>query len=652
MRKIAEMTRPVSLETPTELVEIDNLKVSLKRGGTHVDALLGVSLSIRTSEIMAVVGESGSGKSVLAMSLLGLLPKSSSPTTSGTINVLGNDMSKVTSKQLSELRKHHLGAIFQDPMTSLNPSMRIGDQLLEATGDRSRSLQILTDVHISNPELLLTKYPFQLSGGQRQRVMIAMALAKRPSLIVADEATTALDVTVQAQILRLIKDLRDNTGTGFFFITHDLGVASEIADTIAVLYSGRILEKGPAGDILDNPQHPYTKGLLKSRLTMNHQRRQRFASNFKEQVQPATNNGCPLTQRCDTAQDICSTVFPLPTYNADDWWFFCHGPQHIDTNQTDLIDLTQVERFNNAHQEEVLNISHLSKVFPSKARFSNTGFTALADINMQLKQSEVIAVVGESGSGKTTLLRVVGGLEKASSGHVHYHGTKSPKFIFQDSGSSLTPWMSVRAILLEALRKENLTKAEATARVLDVLDSVGLSHSVLRSKTAALSGGQKQRVAIARSVISPPPILLCDEPTSALDASLVANTLNLLVNLTSSLKMAMIFVTHDLAVARYIGDRIIVMLQGNIVEEGPAELVCDLPLHPYTKLLMASLPGAGNSLEALDIDTYGTYPFTGCPFQARCPQATELCKAEMPPKVSFGATRQVRCHHLQKEVRK
>ncbi|CAG4911358.1 ABC transporter ATP-binding protein [Acidithrix sp. C25] len=634
-----------------EIASVVGLNVWLRRARQESHILKDVDLKIGKGEIVALVGESGSGKSVLGMTLLGLLPKSSRPRIEGEVSILGSKITSISQKELQGLRRHSLSAIFQDPMSSLNPSMKIASQMKEVTKELDRALFALRQVAIKEPESVLGRYPFELSGGQRQRVMIAMALAKEPALIVADEPTTALDVSVQAQILYLIKQLRADFGTGFLFVTHDLGVAAEIADTVVVLLAGRVLEKGPTKEILSFPAHPYTKELIASRLTMDQDQSLRLRTNPKDQFAGFSSDGCPYVNRCENALDLCLVEFPGVSMVQDNWTIACHNPSP--SPKAVAVEIKTMERRSDLdlNKKVVLEAIAIEKSFQS--RTNRSGFRqVLTNVDLTLHQGEVVSLVGESGSGKSTFLRILAGLEKESSGTIIRHDDTMPKMVFQDSGSSLTPWLSVRELLKEALSSKTLSKAEIAKEVEDVAAKVDLSTQVLNSRAASLSGGQRQRVAIARCVISPPSVLLCDEPTSALDASLVAGALNLLLSLSESLEMAMVFVTHDLAVARYVSSRIMVMLGGRVVESGDSNEVCSNPLHPYTRMLLDSLPGErrGNSpQEALgrqpDISGVDNeLSAVGCAFANRCPNAIEICRTTTPVATYISSNRYAACH--------
>lgn len=506
------------IEAP--VAQVDDLCLSLVRNGRRSEVLRHVSLSIAPGEILGLVGESGSGKSVLALALLGLLPQSSQPEADGTVSVTGVDMLRADPADLRRVRRESLGAVFQDPMTSLNPTMRIGRQIGEATGDDAESARLLTTVGVRDAALRLRVFPHELSGGLRQRVMAAIAVAGRPRLIIADEPTTALDVTVQAQLLDLLRELRDDFGCSVLLITHDLGVADQIADRLAVLYRGDLVEVGPAAEVVRHPQHDYTRSLLASRLSLGTPRDARFGG--------ATEPAAPAVRVRGLQREF-----------------------RLGRGRT---------------------------------------LTALAGVDLDVAAGEALAIVGESGSGKSTLLRIVAGLESATGGTVELGGTGGAQMVFQDAGSSLTPWLSVAETLGERLRRERLGRPEVRRRIEEALAAVGLPPEVATARPAELSGGQRQRVALARATMVPPAVLLCDEPTSALDASLAKSVLALIRDLRARLGMTVLFVTHDLAVARLMGDRIAVMQEGRVVELGDAEQVIAAPREAYTRTLLAAVP--------------------------------------------------------------
>jgi len=597
--------------------------------------LRGVSLAIAPGEILGLVGESGSGKSVLGFTLLGLLPKHAK--IDGTVCVTGADMVNGEPKALRKVRRLDLGAVFQDPMTSLNPTMRIGHQVTEAAGSSDEALRLLTAVGIPDPKRRMRAFPHELSGGLRQRVMIAMAVAGNPELIVADEPTTALDVTVQAQVLRLLRRLRDEIGCSIVLITHDLGVAAQISDRIAVLYAGRIAEIGPTADVLGMPAHPYTHGLLRSRLTLDTARDRKLAALAGSVPSPtAPLPGCAFVPRCALATDDCDRTSPNPIAVAPDRVSACIRPLDDVAGELGFASTNIAEPFaaadsGNEDQPPSVVCKNVTKTFTVARRWLDRSehhgkLHALRGVSLRVGHGESLALVGESGSGKSTLLRVIAGLENPSSGSVDLADSRGPQMVFQDAGASLTPWLSVGELIDERLRGNSMSRAQRRDAVVEVLMRVGLPAEVAKSRAGQLSGGQRQRVSLARATVVPPSVLLCDEPTSALDVSLAASVLNLIGDLRRSLDMSVVFVTHDLSVARVVADRIAVMYLGRIVEIGPAEQVIGEPAHPYTKALVDSVPDVGRESRVLAGEPASPLsPPDGCAFHPRCPISIDAC---------------------------
>lgn len=619
---------------------VADLHVTFSRNGRDIHALRGVSLAIAPGEILGLVGESGSGKSVLGFSLLGLLTEHAR--SRGAVRVAGYDMVKgmagFKADALRKVRRLDLGAVFQDPMTSLNPTMRIGRQVMEAAGSEEEALRLLTAVGIPEPARRLRSYPHELSGGLRQRVMIAIAIAGDPELIIADEPTTALDVTVQAQVLRLLQRLRDEIGCSIVLITHDLGVAAQIADRIAVLYAGRIAEIGPTAELLGNPAHPYTHGLLRSRLTLDTARDRRLAALPGSVPSPVTPlPGCAFEPRCALSTEDCGKKPPDPIAVGTDRVSACILPMAQVAAELGAASTTTDEPFPARPGDErpehppAVEMHDVSKTFSVARRWldrSDSGgkLHALRGVSLRVEHGESVALVGESGSGKSTLLRIIAGLEKATTGDVRLRDGNRPQMVFQDAGASLTPWLSVGELIGECLRAVGMSRADRGAAVAAVLERVGLSADMAKSRAAQLSGGQRQRVALARATVVPPSVLLCDEPTSALDVSLAAAVLNLIGDLRRSLDMSVVFVTHDLSVARVIADRIAVMYLGRIVELGPAEQVIGAPAHPYTRALVGSIPDLGRESRILPGEPASPLsPPAGCAFHPRCPISVDAC---------------------------
>jgi peptide/nickel transport system ATP-binding protein len=622
----------VSSSNPEAVATVAGLHVTFQRNGREVHALRGVSLTVRRGEILGLVGESGSGKSVLGFGMLGLLPASAR--IDGSISVAGSDMVHGDPKALRRVRRLDLGAVFQDPMTSLNPTMRIGKQVAEAAGSADEALRLLTAVGIPDPARRMRAYPHELSGGLRQRVMIAIAIAGSPDLIIADEPTTALDVTVQAQVLKLLQRLRDEIGCSIVFITHDLGVAAQISDRIAVLYAGRIAEVGPAAEVLGSPAHPYTRGLLRSRLTLETARGRRLAAMPGSVPSPLTPlPGCAFSPRCDQATADCETSSPEPTSVGPGRVSACLlTPEQLGNTPVAEVDAgpesvaAQSISPAAADQPAAVTVTDVTKTFTVAPRGR---LQALRGVTLSVGHGESVALVGESGSGKSTLLRVIAGLEKATTGTVEVAGEQRPQMVFQDAGASLTPWLSVGELIAERLHGKKLSRAARRAAVIEVLGRVGLPAEVAKSRAGQLSGGQRQRVSLARATVVPPAVLLCDEPTSALDVSLAASVLNLIGDLRRGLDMSVVFVTHDLSVARVVADRIAVMYLGRIVEIGPAEQVIGNPTHPYTRALVDAIPDLGRESRVLPGEPASPLsPPTGCAFHPRCPIAVDACSGD------------------------
>ena len=570
---------------------MSDLRVTFERRGRPVHALRGVSLRIEPGEIVGLVGESGSGKTVLSLSLLGLLRGEPAPKVSGTARVMGVDMVSAPAAQRRRLLNTQLGAVFQNPMTSLNPTMTVGRQLLESSGSTGESVRLLEAVGVPNPQERLDSYPHEFSGGQLQRIMIAMAIAGNPSLVVADEPSTALDVTVQMQILELLASLRDHLGCSFLLVTHDLGVASEIADRIAVLYAGKLLESRGSQAMLTEPAHPYSIGLLQSRLSLSSSRERPLISLPGEPPDPRLPpSGCPFAPRCELRIDDCEARMPELVELTGGGLSACIRLQEAATYRAEF-EPPPPWAEGAVSEDAVVRLDGVTKTFKKRKGWSHQEVQALRGISLEVRRGEAIALVGESGCGKSTLLRVVAGLLENDDGELALAEDLDPQMVFQDALASLTPWLSVRELVGERLRGRGMSKTEVRRLVTDALQRVGLTEELMTAKPRQLSGGQAQRVALARAIVAPPGLLLADEPTSALDVSLGAVVLNLIGQLRRELSLTVMFVTHDLAAARVVADRIAVIQSGEIVEIGQAGEVISAPQHAYTKTLLASVPG-------------------------------------------------------------
>jgi peptide/nickel transport system ATP-binding protein len=622
------------------VARVRDLRVTFPGG---VQALRSISFDIRRGEILGLVGESGSGKSAIGLSLLGLLPTTAR--IQGEASVAGTDMVRADGDMRRATRRRHLGAVFQDPMTSLNPTMRIGAQVAESIGRSARAdevIELLTRAGVPEAERRLRQYPHELSGGLRQRVMIAMAIAGSPSLVIADEPTTALDVTVQAQVLRLLASMRDETHAAFLLITHDLAAAAAVADRIAVVYAGRLVEIGSTDDILRRSDHPYTRGLLDVRLTRTSPR-DRPLDNLPGEPPDARRPppGCAFAPRCALAADACTAELPTAVPAHHGGLVACVRPGQWTTSDVALETWPAEAHASERFAQEALVLNGVHKTF--NVRGSRGHLRAVRGVTLTVPPHSSVALVGESGCGKSTLLRITAGLMQPDAGSVSWEGSTRPQMVFQDAGASLTPWLTIGDLFEERLSLEKVPRARRAEVISQTLARVGLPPDVLHRRPRQLSGGQRQRVAIARAIIVTPSLLLCDEPISALDVSLAGQVLNLLGGLRRQLGMAMLFITHDLAAARVIADEIAVMYRGVIVERGPADDVITRPLHPYTQSLIDSLPDSASALQRRDVEPPMDDQGGGCLFRTRCPLAQASCAAHEPLLLHVRDARHVAC---------
>jgi peptide/nickel transport system ATP-binding protein len=587
---------------------VRDLEVTFPGG---VRALRGVSLTVAPGEILGVVGESGSGKSVLGLTMLGLLGDDAA--LAGESWLGDTEMVAANPDERRAARRRYAGAVFQDPNTSLNPTAKVGHQVVEAADPDADAATMLRRAGIPEPETRVNQYPYELSGGLRQRAMIAMAIARSPSLIVLDEPTTALDLLLQAEILRLFSSLREELQASMLFITHDLVVASLIADRVAVLYGGRVAELGDARQVLRRPSHPYTAALLTSRLSLHTPLEGELPTLPGEPPDPRMHApGCPFAPRCGYAKPRCGAglpeLEPSPSHSGEDACFRAaeiaeqlemavpdadepEAKAPVATNGVSARPTSARVVADGAEPAEphAIEVIGVSKAFGkgSKRRLAVDG------VSLTVPDGASLALVGASGCGKTTMLRMIVGLEQPDDGKIKIGPGGRPQLVFQDAGASLTPWLTVGDHLAERLTVAGVPSAQRAERIRETLSMVGLPADVAASRPGRLSGGQRQRVALARAVVECPPLLACDEPTSALDVSLAATVINLLRRLRGELGLSILFVTHDLAVARAIADDVAVMQDGKIIEQGSAEDVLHHPKHEYTRKLVAAVPDMG-----------------------------------------------------------
>ena len=668
----------------TPLLQIKDLHTDIEIRSGVVRALSGVDLHVNPGETLGIVGESGSGKTMTALSLMGLLPQGGK-VSSGSIILDGQDLTQLPLKEKRKLRGTKVGMIFQDPLTSLNPTMKIGLQVCEPLRVHEglskkealeRAVEILKRLGMPRPEVVINNYPHQLSGGMRQRVMIAMALVCKPRILIADEPTTALDVTTQMQILDLIDELRDEYKMGVILITHDLGVVAGHTDRVAVMYAGRIVETAPTKTLFTEPKHRYTSSLMAALPE------RALAAGTKlfsiPGAPPSLTNlpvGCRFAARCLWATDECRAGYP-DLRGDETHTFSCFHPVQegdespavlqgkLDSNKTD----GAAENVPQISHETLLDVKEASREYES----ARSGFfkrekgvvSAVDRVSITVKKGETYGLVGESGCGKSTVGRLIAGLEPPSGGAIELDGRdlatlkgrdavrihRDVQMMFQDSYAAMDPRMRIDQILAEPMSIQKTGNARQIAeRIMEILEQVGLTEEILDRYPHEFSGGQLQRIGFARSLTLAPDLIVADEPVSALDVSVQAQVLNLMKDLQQELGLSYLFISHDLAVVQYMADRIGVMYLGRIVEEGPASEVVKNPKHPYTKALIDSIPVPDpefkhdeNAIKLTGEPPSAVNPPEGCRFRPRCPFAGEECKVQ--PMLT-DETHRVACHH-------
>ena len=668
----------------TPLLQIKDLHTDIEIRNGVVRALSGVDLHVNPGETLGIVGESGSGKTMTALSLMGLLPQGGK-VSSGSIILDGQDLTQLPLKEKRKLRGTKVGMIFQDPLTSLNPTMKIGLQVCEPLRVHEklskkealeRAVEILKRVGMPRPEVVINNYPHQLSGGMRQRVMIAMALVCKPRILIADEPTTALDVTTQMQILDLIDELRDEYKMGVILITHDLGVVAGHTDRVAVMYAGRIVETAPTKTLFTEPKHRYTSSLM---AALPERALEAGTKLFSiPGAPPSLTNlpvGCRFAARCLWATDECRAGYP-DLSGDDSHTFSCFHPvQEGDESPAILqakLDSTSAEGAASdvpqISNEVLLDVKEASREYESAGSGffkRNKGVVSAVDrVSITVKKGETYGLVGESGCGKSTVGRLIAGLEPPSGGAIELDGRdlatlkgrdavrihRDVQMMFQDSYAAMDPRMRIDQILAEPMSIQKTGNARQIAeRIMEILEQVGLTEEVLDRYPHEFSGGQLQRIGFARSLTLAPDLIVADEPVSALDVSVQAQVLNLMKDLQQELGLSYLFISHDLAVVQYMADRIGVMYLGRIVEEGPAHEVVKNPKHPYTKALIDSIPVPDpefkhdeSAIKLTGEPPSAVNPPEGCRFRPRCPFAGEECKVQ--PMLT-DETHRVACHH-------
>ena len=671
----------------SNLVDIKDLTVGYHtKYGKLVHVLRNVSLQIERGETLGLVGESGCGKSTLGQAMMGFL-RSGSKILGGKVVYDDIDMFSLTPKELERLRGTRIALIPQNAGQSLTPTLRCGKQIEEAlelnaniTGNaaKERVIELFSQVRLPSPEEMAVRYPHELSGGQQQRVAVAMALAGEPDMLVLDEPTTGLDVTTQAHILELLRDIVKDSNTAMMYISHDLGVIARVSDRVAVMYAGEVVEDANANTIFKSPAHPYARGLQESipRLTM-----AGIPKSMPGQPPlPGTLPGCSFAPRCSFATELCSESPPdllalktITKYSTDDAHLVrCHHAEQViahdfaDELKDTYQELEKPELTEEAITLTGVDISYYRAGLLDKLTSKAPPPSTVAGVNLTVMRGETVALVGESGSGKSTIVRAISGLLPSQDGSIAFENfdlttdvderpmelRKRIQMIFQNPDASLNPRQSVSQILDQPLMLyfPDMSADDRTARKHELLDRVRLGHRYLTRYPGQMSGGEKQRVAVARAFAAEPDVVLCDEVTSALDVSVQAAVLDLLADLQKEHNTTYIFITHDLAVVRAFADRVAVLYQGRLCEVGSVDAIYSPPFHPYSETLLGAAlePDPDMAPKLIGGDTPESRPpAKGCPFQRRCPvRVGDICDNEMPPWSSPEGAKdhEIRCH--------
>jgi peptide/nickel transport system ATP-binding protein len=671
------------------ILAIEDLTVAYRMRGGEVEALQHVTLALRRGETLGIVGESGCGKSTLGWSIVNFLG-ANGYVKAGSIRFEGAELVGGSEAELRKLRGNRIAMVFQDPMQALNPSLRLGEQMRETlvyhqklsnTAADARCIAMLERVHMPDPRRVLQRYPHQISGGQQQRVVIAMALLNDPALLILDEPTTALDVTVEATVLDLIAELRVSLDTSLIFISHNLGVIARTCDRVAVMYAGEVVEQAPVARIFAAPRHPYTQGLLRCVPRLGASKSSSVLYPIPGQV-PAPNRrppGCLFAPRCQYAQARCTAERPALRQLGDGTGVKCHFAEEIDPAAwrppagVELPALPAV-----GEQEVVLDGRDVKKHYrlPGRTVASLFGLgkkeyvRAVEDVSFSARRGTTLGIVGESGSGKSTLVRSIIGLESIDGGKMEFMGIdirgdlsqrtvatiRELQMVFQNPDSTMNPAYTVGQQIGRPLQRFKVVPDRAVRdEVIHLLEAVRLNADYYPRFPRQLSGGEKQRVGIARALASRPDLILCDEPVSALDVSVQAAVLNLLLEIQQRNHTTMVFIAHDLSVVRFLADQVAVMYLGQIVESGPVDAIYAPPYHPYTEALLSAVPVPDPTVAPSRIRLEGTAPSAvnpppGCRFHTRCPRRTlmpdggTLCTTTAPPRQDVGEGHTILCH--------
>jgi peptide/nickel transport system ATP-binding protein len=662
-------------------LSIENLTVAYRSNRRWNHAIQDVTLQVLAGQTYGLVGESGSGKTTLSLAVMRHLPANGAAT-SGKILLDGKDICVMTESEMRQIWGRELALVPQDPLSALNPSIRIGEQLSEVLRHHmaltrgesgARVLELLEMVHLADPGRVARSYPHQLSGGMQQRVMIAMALSTEPKLLILDEPTTSLDVTTQAVILDLLRELIKDRNTAVLYVTHNLGVVASICDRVAVLYAGELVEDAPASQLFHKPRHPYTQGLLNCVPRLGETKGAVRIDGIEGDIPPLGRRpeGCVFADRCPLKIDVCATRPPLYD-SGPDRTSRCHRWEEVAGPDREARAVSPVTAASDQTDESVLRVDELVVHFPVRrsvreilSRKPAKRVRAVNGMNLSINRNRTLGLVGESGSGKTTISRAIMGLEKPSAGVLDVLGVELPRglskrskdqlrhlqMVFQNPEDALNPYMRIGESLERPLISLlNKSRSEARAEAVRLLEAVRLPASYIDRLPTQLSGGEKQRVAIARAFASEPDLLICDEPVSSLDVSVQASILNLLNGLREKNRNSLLFISHDIAVVGYVADWIAVIYRGRLMEVAYSADLFEPPYHPYTESLLSAVPLADPDARQDQIRLTGEIPspvqeITGCPFHTRCPRYLgAVCDEETPPWQTDENADSIFCH--------
>ncbi len=660
------------LQPDTPLLAIEGLCTHLGSDTRPVRAVDDVSLRIHRGETFVLLGESGCGKSMIALSMMRLLPHAGR-IVAGDVLLDGQSLRALSEAEMRAERGGRIGMIFQEPMTSLNPVMTVGEQVAEAVRLHdaecraragARVIELFRSVGIPDPERRAKEYPHQLSGGMKQRVMIAMALAGRPELLIADEPTTALDVTIQAQVLDLLKRLQRETGMAILLITHDLGVVAEMADRVGVMYAGQLLEINDVEGFFARPAHPYSRKLFRS---VPKAENRHLGLDVIPGIVPALNqpfDHCRFADRCDLVHELCRSTQPPWRGEAEDG-YRCHlALEEMKDSAKAPLAALEAEQASDAALLQVQGLKVHFPIHKGVLRRVVGQVKAVDGLDMVIKTGRTVALVGESGCGKTTVGKAILQLRRPTAGRVLFDGTdlagvqgrelrrlrREFQIIFQDPASSMNPRMLVEDIIAEGMVAQGIGGNRAERRLLvdRLLEQVGMQPSAAQRYPHEFSGGQRQRIAIARALALSPRLIVCDEPTSALDVSVQAQVLNLLKELQARLGLSYLFITHNISVVAYLAHEVAVMYLGRIVEYGEVGEVLQNPMHPYTSALLSAVPvpDPEHKREVMRLEGDMPSPInppSGCHFHPRCPHAKPICRESYPETSELAQGRRVAC---------